>query len=1312
MLSRLVVFFRSNHEYITSRIRRVIGQCKRYRKAGVKALEAARKFLSVPSDTNVFEPLTPVLLELDQSYRYESELLNALKHDQVRNIAVTGEYGAGKSSVIRTFIDRHPELTSTYVSLAAFGKDLDKDALNKTASTDSHEHKSNGADTASTRAGKVSPNPTSFDEKTTERKNDSDILTRIEETIVQQLLYAVPSGQLPKTRLKRIIQTSLPIICFRTAFFSLLFVSFLRLYVPTIEKQPKIDPAWLLEWLLGFPGGVAVFVVLAGLLYFLYSGLKLLSLFSIDGLTIKGGKLETAHHGSVLHKNVDEIIYCFERSNIDIVVIEDLDRFGIHDVFTRLREINFIIKQSPQIKRPVYFIYALRDELFAVGEKTKFFDLIIPVIPVVNSENSREKMVQLLNDRKFDGAELGVGLDPVLIETVCYYIDDMRLIKNIVNEYDMFSSILGSGSSSGLKLDPNKLFAIVTIRNLYPAAYADLVKRRGPIYEVIHGFSNWRVQQSKRADDQFQELRERREERVLEIAADVVELRAYVWYALLKASGVGAASHILTSGNNVVTLDEFVKDEVFDGIFNQSGTLRMVTVNQYGQHIRPSPTAIGTKELLASTSYEKRHELLQFSTGKIDSEMAAQRKESGRINHLTFRAAAKKGYVEVITETLKDLDVVSYLMRSGYFDTDYTDYFGYFYEGSLTAEDKNLILGLRRGVAPDVGTVVSSPKKVVEKLDTDDLGDGRGIIVGLIEHLCTGPYDGTSINHERSLLMTILRSGVEGHLDRMAEAFEILTSAACSSQFIQAVYTLEPGLFHEMLNNADRFESVVSRQAFFCAVMDGLEVAQARQLDSLSHAQIYDAVAGIEDVSRLIPGLESNEKGWAWMRERPTLFSNLGNAVLMDDLKSLIKWECIELNQHMLSLICQKTEAAQEFNADLDAVGLVSYRRLKALDIDGLDDLLFKLPEEFADVLLSQVGMLDESNDSLSRLLWAISEDIESDLMDQLFDRTTCMFGQLEDLPQSLWAKMLLSDRVSTKHEAVWTFFGNILIPAVSEKGCEQLDMEAFAVFIQRHAPQLRTNLWETNISMHQELEKYLLALSGLGNETLEELFAEIVLDDLVILEGTLSKERWEMLARSTFLAYSTEIHKRVKDTSADLEAPYLIAHWAQAREHLDISQLPIGMVMALSKSRAPDLDEKMKMWAGLPIEAFEISTEAVEEVARICGLANRRLSSFPPSFVLVLRKLATREGLAADQRTELLIQCLPTSNWEETALLLSLLPDDGITRLSPSVKKIEVSYSDLNARLINALKLRGFVQTVVSKDKTITATSKPSEMK
>lgn len=1294
MFRRLAQVFSSKCEYFSSRVSHAMGQYRRYRKAADKAVAAAREYLTVPSAKNVFEPLTPVLLEVDRSQRYESELLSALSNDQIRNIAITGEYGAGKSSVIRTFVDRHPELTYAFVSLAAFGKDLSNGGAGKSTSTDAPVAL---ADSSSN----------TIDPKGAEKKTESDILTRIEETIVQQLLYAVPSDELPKSRLKRIIQASSSSIWGRTIFYVLMIVSVLRLYVPTVEKLPKIDPAWLVEWLLWIPGWMAAVMLGGGGIYMLFSTLKLLSLFSIDGFTIKGGKLETTHHGSVLHKNVDEIVYCFERSKIDIVVIEDLDRFGIHDVFTRLREINFIIKQSPQIKRPVYFIYALRDELFAVGEKTKFFDLIIPIIPVVNSENSREQMFKMLRERQFNGTALDVGLNETLVETVCYLIDDMRLIKNIVNEFDMFSSILSGGS--GLKLDPNKLFSIIAIRNLHPDEYAHLVKRRGAIYETIQGFSEWRFQQSKQAEDAYQALRENREKRVQEIAGSVAELRAYVWLELLKASNFPNANYVQVVQGNMFSMLDFTTDQVFDGIFNQSTRLQMISTDVYRQRMQTSEI-VGSREVLASTSYQKRFDLLQRTLVDIDDEMAELRIEAGRINHQTFRAAAKKTYGDVITQKLNGLDVVIYLMRHGYFDTDYTDYFGYFYAGSLTSEDKNLILELRRGVFVDIATVITAPKKAVEKLDTDDLSDGRGIIVALIEHLSSCPYNDSGMSHERSKLATILKSGLGGHLDRMAQATEILISTAASQKFIQAVYVLEPGLFQALLN-AERFESAVLRQALISAVMDGLEVAQLTQVNSMSGKGIYDAIASLEDVSRLMPGLEAGGKGWSWLKELPMRFSALNDSILLDDLKKLIEWGCVEVNLNMLTLICQKAEPVHASKSD-HSVRIISYRRLQALEIDGLNELLLEAAEEFANTLLAQVGTLDESATSFTELLGAIlKESDDSEAVDQLFDRTICTFERLEDTTPSLWAKVLLSDRVKLKAVTVWTFFKDILVPALEHKGCETLDMEALAGFIQRHVKEIKEELWDLNPSLHQELQRYLIAPTGLSNETLELLFTNVFLSDPGILKGLQARERWEMLANAPFLAYSPEIRESIRTFSADLEAPYLAAHWVQARDGIDLSQISIDMALPLSQSGALELNEKIQMWTALPVEAFDTNNEVVKEVAETCRVANRHSTSFPPAFIPALKKFAGGEGLTSAQRSEVLIQCLPSCSWAEAASVLGMLSEGGFTKLSPHVKKIEVPYSDLNMRVINALHTRGFVQTVTQKGDLIGATAKPKGM-
>lgn len=1300
MLRPVVAFFHSVHKRGTAMICQGIGQYRRYTTALRKALHAAQDFLRAPNGTTVFEPLTPVLLDLPSSQRYERELLSALANDQVRNVAITGEYGAGKSSVIRTFVDRHPEFNFAFISLAAFGKERDQAGDNQDPSVPA----ANGQPTA---------RPP--EKLTSVTANDADLSTRIEEAIVQQLLYAVPSKQLPKTRLKRIVQASLSALWGYTAFFVLLMVCALRLYAPVAEKPLIIIPEWLRGWLLLLPDWMAVAALGVGGVYLVFFGLRLLSSFSIDGLTIKGGKLETTHHGSVLHKNVDEIIYCFERSNINVVVIEDLDRFGIQDVFTRLREINFIIKQSPQIRRRVYFVYALRDELFAVGEKTKFFDLIIPIIPVVNSENSREKIIELLGLRKLNGVPLDTGLNPHLLETVSYFIDDMRLIKNIVNEFDMFSSILRAGS--GLKLDPNKLFAIIAIRNLHPNEYAELVKRRGPIYETLHGFREWRSQLHKNAESVYQALREERERKVQEVAKSTAELRAYVWLEMLEKSGASYASHVDVLNANRYTLIEFVVDDAFNLIFSQSSQLAMIAIDKYGQTIRKSVVPGAPIEFLASTTYQKRYDRLQQTMGSIDKKIAEQRLESRLINRLTFRGAAKQGYGEEILQKLAGMEIVIYLMRHGYLDTDYPDYFGYFYPGSLTAEDKNLLLGLRGGAIPDVTTVISAPKTVVEKLDVDDLGDGRGIIATLIDYLVSDAYSAPDWSHARELLMTIFRSGLKDHLGRMAEAAELLISGPNSHRFVRAVFEFEPGLFRALLTEAPRFETVILKQLLIGAILDGLTADQLQALAVHPNTEIRSAIEALEDNSRLMPQLKVGEGGWSWLKTLPVQFNHLGETTPLDDLAQLIEWRCIDFNLHMLTLICQKGDpkTADDLQSkSAHGSANVTYRRLKALNITGLDEHLLESPDALANMLLSQTGELDETSASLSTLLKKLDDAVETTSMHLLFARTTCEVERLEDVPQVLWVSALSTDRVSMQADAVWSFFDKVLLATINKKGCEQADMDAFADFIKRHTNQLSKKLWTTNDVLHVDLQGYLLGASEVDNETVVELFAELTLNNPVILSGSLGKlpaERWAMLASADFLAFTPEIRDCIRTYDLNLEVPYLLAHWGQAREHIDLTQLPIEMVLRLSQSAVLTLDDKVTMWTAMPVETFDTHKVAVAEIARLCSHLNVGISHFPVSFAPILRKLIAEDGLSSEQRQEMLAQCLASSTWVDVAALLGLLAE-GFDRLSPNVKKIEVASSAANLRLMAALNTRGFVGSVTTKGEMLIANTRPSEMK
>lgn len=92
--------------------------------------------------------------------------------------------------------------------------------------------------------------------------------------------------------------------------------------------------------------------------------LQLFSNSKINKVNIKGElELGEKANKSVFNEHLEEILYFFERTSYNVVIIEDLDRFDNTDIFTKLREINFLLNNSNLIKREINFIYAVGDNL-------------------------------------------------------------------------------------------------------------------------------------------------------------------------------------------------------------------------------------------------------------------------------------------------------------------------------------------------------------------------------------------------------------------------------------------------------------------------------------------------------------------------------------------------------------------------------------------------------------------------------------------------------------------------------------------------------------------------------------------------------------------------------------------------------------------------------------------------------------------------------------------------------------------------------------------------------------------------------------
>lgn len=66
----------------------------------------------------IFEKLTPVT-DSDISV-YESAIDFVFENEDVKNIALSGAYGAGKSSVLASYKSSHPSTKFLHISLAHF----------------------------------------------------------------------------------------------------------------------------------------------------------------------------------------------------------------------------------------------------------------------------------------------------------------------------------------------------------------------------------------------------------------------------------------------------------------------------------------------------------------------------------------------------------------------------------------------------------------------------------------------------------------------------------------------------------------------------------------------------------------------------------------------------------------------------------------------------------------------------------------------------------------------------------------------------------------------------------------------------------------------------------------------------------------------------------------------------------------------------------------------------------------------------------------------------------------------------------------
>ena len=615
----------------------------------------------------------------------------ALNNDRISNVAISAPFGAGKSSVIESYI-KHSGEKVLKLSLACFENV----------------------------GGKLAP-------------------YRIEEEFLKKLFYIAESSRIPQSRYRKINKVSLSQILIH-----LVFLLFVMIYYFVLFRFESVE-YWFCSFLnhmeiMGFSQNLSVIILISITIILLFVISLLIrtvlikwNIIEIDLFNKAKVKTSTAYDESVFNKYLDEIVYFFEVTEYKTVFIEDLDRYDSSELFVKLRELNLMLNNSDLIERHITFVYAIRDDYFSsCTDRTKFFDFIIPIIPYINNTNSDNLLRRRLIELNDSGIITDIS-DEYIIK-VSPYISDMRVLINIMNEFVTYKKTIMIEESA--HMTDEELLSLMIIKNLNPKVFSDTESEEGVITEAFRCKEKYIIAKIKQIEDSIIDSERDLESSSKETLKDCRE----IIQVLLQAIAPNCIIKNLTimRSNKIYTYDQIIKpgfdlsvffnEKIVVNSYSYNNTIQRITItdieSEYSGYIK--------RWREAHKREEERDNQIRESIEQKKDEIRALRKASlsSLINEY--------GLFDVFgsnTDIIND-SVLVFMLRNGYITENYSNYINYYHGDSITKEEHEFIMNLRNnGGATQVSTNIVHPKRVLAKLVNSDFDHVEILNLSLVNYI-------------------------------------------------------------------------------------------------------------------------------------------------------------------------------------------------------------------------------------------------------------------------------------------------------------------------------------------------------------------------------------------------------------------------------------------------------------------------------------------------------------------------------------------------------------------------------------------------
>ena len=961
---------------------------------------------------------------------YIIRLKNAIDKPNVFNIALTGSYGAGKSSILKTFKTHYQKYHYVNVSLASF--------------VEARKPKSNDKCNC---------------------KEEDCFEEQLEYSILQQLFYHVKAKSIPESRFGRIERTSYEHRILTVLKVLLFIVSSLFLFCQEMVTKYFLIPTAFFKTSLVFWISISVFLV--GIIVISFQLILCIKKISIKNLKLDKAtiELEEKKNVSIMNRYLDEIIYLFQEKKYDVVIFEDIDRFENTHIFTKLRELNLILNQSEEVGRRIVFLYALKDDIFAnAEERTKFFDYIVPVIPFVNVSNSGDLFRRRI-------AELNIPETDVrssFITDISAFVNDMRVLTNVVNEFDLYRNLLDP------KLNKEKLLAMILYKNLYPTDFSLLHKNKGVVYETF-------MSADKLRDDIEKNDRARLEDIDLKIQAineeslkSIEELRAVIIGKLMKL-WPGEDWNIYCDRSRK-SIKDLYSEESIQHILKGEVSFES-RYNYQPRHL--SSDEIKTT-LGKSYNYSQRKILIQSAANDKIESLKEERKtfmeKLSRIDRFSLSDLAKSErnifeHVEMAKGQEEKYKVLKYLLEKGYIDEKYFFYISIFQEGRLTPSDQEFLLSIKFNTPKEFDYKLQEIPSLIQNLSIVDY-DHKGILNKDLLEYCLLHEDGYEDKCDVILKQLVVH---EQYIDLL---YQFMQEGNCVPTFIKRLVHIDnvwKSLDKDINHITKDKDKVISAMFKYADINDIRTVNTSYPFntyinDNNNYSELFENIDQAR-VRKLLDLLDLNVQ------------------LLKDDSNGTDTYSYLYEN-NMYALTLDNVKVIFKHNElPVDNLDSAIYTSIEAAELNELQGYVHQELPAFVDNLMLTSSNTHESSDTIVSLM---DEDIKLDDIIKLIKHNDTLWDDCKDITdKDVVSTLFVENKIKMTFENVkhycscigsWNIDGTL----VAFMNCnEEKSMEEFSKLV------------ESNDEHEKELLSSVVESDGINDKIAFSIFNNRILIDI-----------------------------------------------------------------------------------------------------------------------------------------------------------------------------------------------------------------------